>query len=252
MVSQMQLNLNRLLLGILLFVSQSTYAVIGNNTFSMATLEQIPYGFKTSKGQIKGGLFDTMNAIISESGLKASNQLLPPQRLMFELDTGDQLCTLIANTPDTSKHFDLIEPIGISLPAGILPRKGLKLPNYASLKNTIIAVPLGVYFNKQFDRDNALTKIRPLNYSNAIQMLKYKQVDAVAGAIESLRYIAKHGSQLDSDFAPPLILSKLKIYLTCNRSTPDTVRDAMRAAIMTLKKSGKIQKIHQRYSSPKK
>jgi len=250
MASQIQLNLNRLLLGIFLLLPLPAHAVIGNNTFVMATLEQIPYGFKTSKGKVKGRLFDIMNEIINESGLKASNQLLPLQRLILELNKGEQLCTLIAKTFDTAKHFDLIEPIGIKLAAGVLPRKGLKLTNYASLKKSIIAVPLGVYFDKQFDSDNALTKIHSLGYDSAIQMLKYKQVDAVAGAIESLRYIAKHSSLTVSDFSTPLILSNLKIYLTCNRDTPDTVRQAMRAAIITLKKSGKIQQIHKLYSNP--
>jgi len=225
--------------------------VIDNNAFSMATLEQIPYGFKTSKGQIKGGLFDIMNEIINESGLKASNQLLPPQRLILELNKGNQLCTLVANTPHASKHFDLIEPIGLKLSAGVLPRKGIELTNYVSLKNIIIAVPLGIYFNERFDNDNTLNKIHPLGYSNAIQMLKYKRVDAIAGAIETLRYIAKYESLLASDFSPPLILSNLEIYLVCIKDTPYSVRDAMRAAVITLKKNGKIQQIHNQYSSPK-
>jgi len=250
MASQIQLSLKRLLLGILLLLAQPTQAVIDNNTFSMATLEQVPYGFKTSKGQIEGILFDIMNAIIIESGLKASNQLLPPQRLIIELLKGSQLCTLVANTPYAVQHFDLIEPVGLKLSAGILPRKGIKLPNYASLNNIIIAVPLGIFFDERFDNDHTLTKIRPLSYSNAIQMLKYKRVDAVAGAIESLRYIAKYDSLSVSDFAPPLVLSNHKIYLTCYRDTPSTVREAMRAAIITLKKSGEIQQIHKQYSTP--
>jgi len=252
MASQTQLSLNRLILSVLLILSLPVQAVIGNNTFSMATLEQIPYGFKTSKGLIKGGLFDIMSEIIKESGLKASNQLLPPQRLILELNSGSQLCTLAANTSYISEHFNLIEPIGVTLSAGILPRKGLKLPDYASLKNIIIAVPLGVHFDKQFDRDNTLTKIRPLGYSNAIKMLKYKQVDAVAGAIESLLYLAKHGGMSLSNFAPPLVLSNLKVYLTCNRHIPDTVLDAMRTAIIKLKNRGAIQQINKQYSNAQK
>jgi len=236
----------------MLFLSAPAHATIENNIFSMATLEQVPYGFKTSKGQIKGRLFDIMNEIINESGLKASNQLLPSQRLIHELNKGNQICTLVANTPYVSKHFDLIEPIGINLSAGVLSRKEVKLPNYASLKNLIIAVPLGIYFDKQFDNDNTLTKIHSLGYSNAIQMLKFKQVDAVAGAIESLLYISKHSGLAVSDFAPPLILSNLKIYLTCIKDTPNTMREAMRTAIKTLKKKGKIQKIHKQYSSAQK
>jgi len=218
----------------------------------MATLEQIPYGFKTTKGQIKGGLFDIMNEIINESGLKASNQLLPPQRLIHELKNGNQLCTLLANTPYASRHFDLVEPIGLTLSAGVIPRIGVGLPNYASLKNTIIAVPLGIYFDKRFDRDSTLTKIHPLSYSNAIKMLKYKRVDAVAGAIESLLYVAKHDSLSVNDFGPPLVLSNLNIYLTCIRDTPDFIRKTMRAATMTLKKRGQIEQIHRQYSIPKK
>jgi len=252
MTAKIQLSLSRLLLVMLLFSSQPIHAVIDNNTYSMATLEQIPYGFKTSKGQLKGGLFDIMNEIINESGLKASNQLLPSQRLIIELNTGRQLCSLVANTPYNSSHFDLVEPIGLNLSAGILPRKEIKLSDYASLKNIIIAVPLGIYFNEKFDSDNTLTKIRPLSYSKAIQMLKHKQVDAVAGAIESLIYIAKHGSLSESNFSPPLVLSSLKIFLACNRSTPNTVREVMRAAVITLKKKDKIKQIHQQYSRPQK
>jgi len=250
MASQIQLGLKRLLLGIFLLLSQPTQAVIDNNTFSMATLEQVPYGFKTSKGQIEGMLFDIMNAIIIESGLKASNQLLPPQRLILELHKGSQLCTLVANTPYAAQHFDLIEHVGLKLSAGILPKKGIKLLNYASLKNIIIAVPLGIYFDERFDNDHTLNKIRPLDYNNAIQMLKHKRVDAIAGAVESILYISKYSGLSASDFAPPLILSNLKIYLTCIKDTPNTVREAMRTAIITLLQRGKIQLIHKQYSTP--
>ena len=186
MVSHNHLTLNSLFLLVFLFISHTIHAALDNNTYSMATLEQIPYGFKTSNGQIKGGLFDVLNEIIKESGLKASNQLLSAQRLNMELNKGSQLCTLAADTPYAVKNYDLIEPIGLTLSAGIIPRKNLKLSNYSTLKNIIIAVPLGIYFDKKFDGDNNLTKIRPLNYSNAIKMLNHEQVDAVAGAIESL------------------------------------------------------------------
>jgi ABC-type amino acid transport substrate-binding protein len=247
MVSHNHLTLNSLCLLVFFFISQPIHAVLDNNTYSMATLEQIPYGFKTFNGQIKGGLFDVMNEIIKESGLKASNQLLSASRLNRALNQGSQLCTLATDTAYAIRNFDLIEPIGLTLPAGIIPRKTIRLPSYASLKNIIIAVPLGIYFDKKFDKDKTLTKIHPLNYSNAIHMLKYEQVDAIAGAIDSLLYIAKHGSMSESDFSPPLVLSNREIYLTCNKDAPSNVRSALRTAIITLKKEGKIKKIQKKY-----
>jgi len=246
MSTKIKQNLNKLLL-IIFSISPLAHAEIQEHLYPMGTLEQIPYGFQDEHGQVKGSLFEIMNEIIAKSGLRATNKLLPAKRLFLELKTGAQFCALLADTPLVSKYFDLLEPIGVKLAAGVLPKKGVKLSNYESLKQITIAVPLGLYFHEFFDNDKTLTKVNPPKYENAIQMLKYGRVDAAAGAIASLLYIANNEEMSDRNFDAPLILSNLDIYLACFRGTEKTVQEAMQASTVKLKEMGRIQEIYNQY-----
>jgi len=253
MTNVIQQSLYRFLLGIVLLLAPLAYSETMEKNYSMGSLEQIPYGFKEPNGKVRGILFDIMNEIIKQSGLSATNLLLPPKRLINELTRGVVSCSLLADTHYAQMLFDIIEPIGLKLPAGILPKKGVQLPNYEGLKNITIAIPLGIYFDDIFDKDEALTKVHPPQYLNSIRMLKYGRVDAVAGAIPSLLYIAKNEGMTNRDFGTPLILSNHEVNLTCRRSVNNNVREAMQTATKKLKKSGTIQGIimqHPTFISP--
>ena len=99
----------KLLFGSFILLSSLACAEIKEGTYSMATFEQVPYGFLHKDGQIRGSLFEIMNEIIATSGLRATNRLLPSKRLFAELNNGAQTCALLADSPLVLEYFDLLE-----------------------------------------------------------------------------------------------------------------------------------------------
>ena len=206
-------------------------------------MEQVPYGFMNDNGEFEGVLYDVMNQIIEHSNIGDTNIVVPSKRIFLTMSTKKKSCALLANTPDISDSFVLIEPIGYPLLTGILPRAGIKLPNYASLQNRIIAIPLGIYFDERLDKDETLSILRPLKYTNAIKMLKLKRVDAVAGAIPSLLYIAKEEGMSANEFDEPLVFKSFEVMLVCTDDLTQDILVRLKQSVIYLRDSGIIQKI---------
>jgi len=81
-----------------------------------------------------------------------------------------------------------------------------------------------------------------------MKMLISGRVDAVAGAIPALTYIAKtHGLDRDS-FGQPFVYEPYDLFLVCSYDIPPEIRYKLKEALINLKTSGKVQKILKRYS----
>jgi hypothetical protein len=209
----------------------------------MITMDQIPYGFSGINGETTGVLYDILNEIMIESGIEQTNKVLSPMRILATMTNQSNVCTLVADTPEVISKFDLIEPIGYKMSAGVLPRVGAKLLNYSSLKELTIAVPLGNYINEKFNNDNELTIVSSRNYINAIKLLKSGQVDAIAGAISTIMYIGKKEGMTTKDFEQPFLFSQNDIQLVCTNGLTKKTREKLKDAVLKLKSNGEIQKI---------
>jgi len=213
----------------------------------MATMDILPYGFLSPEGQKTGALYDILNEIIRESGIGRVNQLIPPVRIITYMLDNKKVCTIVADVPSVAPNFDLIEPIGYVVTVGILPKVGLTLVDYTDLKHLVIAVPLGVRFNDKFDNDTSLSKVFPPQYINAVRMIKVGRIDAIAGALGSLSYIAKAEGMTAMDFGKPLIFQKNSLYLVCTNGLSKTVRSKLKETVIELKKNKKIKSILKQY-----
>jgi hypothetical protein len=222
-----------------------------NNNITMITMEQIPYGFSGANGKSTGVLYDILNEIMVESGIEQPNKVLSPMRIIATMTNQSNVCTLVADTPEVISMFDLIEPIGYKMAAGVVPRVGSKLLNYSSLKDLTIAVPLGNYINEEFNNDNELTVVSPRNYINAIKLLKNGQVDAIAGAISTIMFIGKQGGMTTKDFGQPFLFSQNDIQLVCTHGLAKKTREKLKDSVLKLKSNGEIQKILSGYFGKK-
>jgi ABC-type amino acid transport substrate-binding protein len=236
---------------LLLTVPVTSNAFNDNNNITMITMDQIPYGFRGTNGRTTGVLYDILNEIMIESGIEKKNEVLSPMRLIATMTTKNNVCTLVADTPEVISMFDVIEPIGYQLTAGILPRVGATLLNYSSLRKLTIAVPLGNYINEKFNNDNKLSIMASRNYSNAINLLKTGQVDAIAGAISTIRFVGKKEGMKTTDFGQPLLFSQNDIQLVCTKGLTKKVRRTLKNAVLKLKSNGEIQKIINGYFDKK-
>ncbi len=216
--------------------------------FNMLTLSQIPYGFVTPEGKATGVLFEILNNVMSLSGVGKSNDIIPFKRVLARIHAKQQFCTIAANTPLTANAFDLVEPIGYKISAGILPAKGINLTNYSNLKNLRIATPLGAYIDERFNNDDSLQKVISSKYENAMKMLISGRVDAVAGAIPALTYIAKTKGLDRNSFGKPMVYDPFDFFLVCSFDIPSDIRYKLKDALIKLKTSGKVQEVMRRYS----
>jgi ABC-type amino acid transport substrate-binding protein len=210
-------------------------------------MDQIPYGYKNEKGNDSGVLFDILNAIMLDSGIGENNTITPTKRLVLKMSSGHPTCSLIANTPDTETSLNVIAPIGYFLKGGILPSINSGITDYKSLQGKIVAVPLGVKFDKLFNDDKNIIKVSPPKYINAMKMLKAGRVDAVAGAIANLKLIAKSIGIANKDLAPAIILMEGEVQLVCSKEVLIATRQRLEKTVTQLKASGEIQTILLRY-----
>jgi len=222
---------------------------IDSEDFLMVTMEHVPYGYVTDTGQDTGIWFEILNEILLESNIDKRNDIVPTKRLLRYINTNKKICTLLADKRVGTDNFELLEPIGQSLTAGVLPRKGIKLVEYDDLKGITIAVPLGINFSDVFDVDKTIKKMRPPQYLNAIKMFAIGRVDAVGGAISVLKQIARQQGLSAEQFDEPFIFQDGDVYLMCSRHIKSTVRGKLRMALIRLKEKGVIRKIINKYFS---
>jgi len=218
------------------------------SSLDMLTLSQIPYGFVTPEGETTGVLYQILNEVMVLSTIGKHNNLVPFKRGLAKIRAKHNFCTIAAGTTESAELFDLVEPIGYQMSAGILPAKGIDLVDYDSLKNLRIAVPLGAYIEERFNSDTNLHKIIPSKFVNAMKMLKSGRIDAVAGTIPALTYIAKTQGMDERSFGKPLIYDPFDLYLLCSYGIPTDVRYKLKKALKDLKAKGRVQQILERYS----
>lgn len=133
---------------IIILLSLSISSAAKDNVI-IVTMEQVPYGFIAAKEKTTGVFYEILNNIIVASDIEQKNKLLPLNRLFTTMTTRQNMCSLIADTPEVVNALDLVEPIGLPLNIGVLPRQGVVLEHYSNLEGLTIAVPLGVYFDER-------------------------------------------------------------------------------------------------------
>jgi polar amino acid transport system substrate-binding protein len=213
------------------------------------TMAQFPYGYKTEKGKLTGIWYDILNKIIQKSGIDIRNEITPTKRIVRYIESNNRMCTLIADKTTTANNTVNLGEIGQVLSAGILPKKGIIIEEYADLQNLVIAVPLGIEFYNAFDNDLTIKKVRPSQYLNAIKMLSRGRVDAVAGAIPILKYIAKLEGISEQGFERPFIFITTDVFLMCTKSVNKIIRNKLKIALFELKEKREIKKILDQYFS---
>ncbi|MCJ8319152.1 MAG: ABC transporter substrate-binding protein [Colwellia sp.] len=237
----------KVLIVILLVVPLHTSATNEDKNISMMTLELFPYGFMNDEGKRDGVLYKLMNEIIVESGVGKSKGVFPAQRLVIQFDKPKGMCTIVLDTPYVEHQLEAVEPIGYSLSMGILPKAGVKINSYLDLRSIIVAIPRGVYVDERFMKDKTMSKAPTSKYYSALQMLKLGRVDAIAGAVQSITYLAKNEEFTTLAFDKPLIFSENEMTLFCNQAVHQDIKKILKNTVIKLKENGKIKKILDKY-----
>ncbi|MDV7340788.1 transporter substrate-binding domain-containing protein [Terasakiella sp. A23] len=224
----------------------SSVAVAQDRGPVLATIQQIPYSFIDKNGREAGYLYDVAKAILREAGYVDDVQMLPLKRMQNELQRGDVSFGILASTPYVVKHYDVVEPLGLNLDAGVLPRAGVEVYSYEDLMGLRIATPFGLKINDRFDNDSTLSKFETKDYNQSTIIMKRGRVDAIAGGVESITYNARiNGYDVDGMFGTPLIFQDYEIALIKQKKFSDEkVIDRLRIAVRRLRDAGVFKEIH--------
>lgn len=208
-------------------------------------MQQEPYSYLDADGKSAGYVFQIANRILKEAGFPQKAQMLPIKRMIRDISSGTADCTIAASSPFARKTFSQIEPIGHPLQVGIVPRKGITLRTYADLEGLRIGVPRGMSIGDPFDSDTNLTKVPTPDYEKSALMLAYGRIDAIMGAVESIRFSAlKKAGLVGEIFGDPLVTQTYPNMLMCNKDLPeDGYVLSLKQATRRLKARGEIQEI---------
>ncbi|MBE7637902.1 transporter substrate-binding domain-containing protein [Sneathiella sp. P13V-1] len=211
----------------------------------LQTIGQEPYSYLVDDNRYEGYHYEIANSILKQAGYKVTAEPPPLKRLIHNLKEGHSDCILAANSPFARKHFIAVEEIGHNLQVGILPREGINPSEYEDLQGLAIAVPQGMTIGEPFDSDTSLIKVSTPDYNQSSLMLKHNRIDAIMGALESIRFSAyKVLPNEQPRYGTPLIIQSLPVALICNKDKIDTeIVKRLKTATQELKANGTIEKI---------
>lgn len=212
------------------------------------TLEVAPWAYRNEvTGDVEGIFPDIVTEIENRTGNKIVITLTPYARIDRELEAGRQDCTMLIREKERDEITDLGELVFYH-PIGVVPHKSLQLKNYEELYDLKISVLRALNVTERFSNDNMLQKEEDTHYEIGLRKMKHGRVDAIAGAIPTIQYLAKKYGMHDL-LGEPLQLSSEPIFLQCShKSKKKDYIDSINKSIQSIKDDLSLDKILDFYS----
>lgn len=153
------------------------------------------------------------------TGHRIAIALEPFARVERELETGEQDCTILMWIEARARVVRRGEDV-YAMPFGIIARKGLPLGGYGDLSALTVAVVRGVAISARFDADPVVAKDVDKDYLTSLRKMARGRVDAVAGALPTIAYIAALNG-FGNALGDRLVLSTVPLALQCSLRSPN-------------------------------
>jgi polar amino acid transport system substrate-binding protein len=156
-----------------------------SQTIKIITIDAPPWVSRSpDTGELHGAFVDVVDELANRTDYAFEITLSPFARVGRELELGVQDCTILAPLP----------------------------PSLTTMGELILKQPLGVIghsnLNIIFDKD----------YATGLRKLARGRVDAVAGAIPTLQYIAR-GAGVEAYLGAPLVLAYIPLNFQCSKKS---------------------------------
>jgi polar amino acid transport system substrate-binding protein len=179
------------------------------------TLEVPPWAYYDNVLNKFVGIFPSLvEEIEKRSGHQIKITLAPYARINRELESARQDCTMLIRDDYRDRETKKGELI-LNHPMGVIAREGLSLNRYEDLKEMRISLLRGSTVSDKFDKDSSLKKDFSTNYNISLLKLKHGRLDAIAGAIPTIQYIAK-GKGLGYILGATLELKSEPVFFQCS------------------------------------
>ena len=197
------------------------------------TLEVAPWAYFDKDSNEYRGIFpDLVSEIEERTGHEIKVTLTPYARINRELGAARQDCTMLISDTERDKITIRGELI-FNHPMGVVGRGSLNLSSYKDLYGIKISLLRGSVISERFTTDEKLEKYYDTDYQISLQKIKHGRLDAIAGAIPTIQYLAKKNG-LGEMLGEPLQLASEPIHLHCAKKSEnikymDDVNNAIRA-----------------------
>ncbi len=212
----------------------------------LITIEVAPWASVNSQSGAPEGAFITIvEEIAKRTGQPVDITLTPFARVERELEAGSQDCTiLIPRDERIVTHGELVS----YHPMGVIAHHRVALEDYDDLYDLRISLLRGSTITPQFDADARLRKEYDTDYPIALRKISRERVDAVAGAIPTILFLAAQEG-LSDYLGTPLVLEQVPLIFQCsNNSLRLDVMDKINSAIVAMREDGTMAAIERKYN----
>lgn len=227
----------------LLLLALPTYCFSQNIKF--ISLEVAPWSYLDEENRQYVGIFpDVIREIENRTGhfIEITMASFSFDRINRELLFGRQDCTIVIEDPIRESYVVVGESL-FEYEMGVIAKKMLPLEEYSDLYNMVISTNRKLIITEDFYTDKKLKKEFDLNYELGLKKIRHGRVDAVAGAIPTIQYLAKKNNIIDI-LGKPLILKLEPISLQCSKKSKNLIfMEDFNEAIKSMKFDGTLKKI---------
>ncbi|MGE5505035.1 MAG: substrate-binding periplasmic protein [Actinomycetota bacterium] len=207
------------------------------------TVEAAPWAaHDTAVGRDVGVFPEVVAELKRRLGVSITVALHPFARIDHDLQSGEQDCTIIVWS-DTRAGF--VERGAALFPhtLGVLARKGVRLADYGDLRPLRLSVLRGLPLGQPFDGDEAISKDYDTDYLQALRKVVHGRVDAVVGALPTLRYLADR-DRIAGLFGDQLVLARPELTLQCSKNSANLdLMPSLNRAIGEMREDGTLDRI---------
>jgi polar amino acid transport system substrate-binding protein len=235
----------------IIFLTLFTFSACVNSVeLKFITLEVAPWAYYDYEENSYAGIFsDVVTEIERRTGftIKIVLSSFGFSRINRELGAGRQDCTMVILQEERKDMVVLGETL-FDHSMGVIAKKGVRLNQYEDLYDLTISVHEVLSVEGQFMDDKRLNKEFDVDYSAGLRKIQHGRLDAIAGAISTIEYLARKNG-MAGVLGKPLVLNQEPIYLQCStKSKKLQYIDGVNKAIRSIKKDGTLEKIINRNS----
>lgn len=211
------------------------------DTVRFITIDVAPWAWSDSTTGEKRGVFpDLVRELERRTGHKIDMSLQPFVRINRELEAGARDCSIVVWVEDNARFLVAGELVS-QHPMGVLARAGVKLTTYEDLRSMTISVLRGAPTDARFDSDHTLRKDFDNDYDQILRKISHNRVDAIAGAMPTIRYLA---AQQGIKLGDSIQLGEFPLVLQCAKSSSKLpLMEDFNKAIRELKNDGTLETI---------
>jgi len=224
------------------------YAETLDNCLSFHVINNAPLGYENEEGEMQGVHWEYLTALEKTTSFCIRKSFLPYPRLWHSIESGNHDGGIVFKS-DSRSHLVEYAVLIRKVKTVVIPANGVSIKDYNDLQNIVIGKTRGTHLSEQFDQDKSLMVIELNNYEQAVLMLKYGRIDAIAGSALVLSYQLKNHEIFDEvDIGNKWVLGEKEQWLQFSKKSKKLDKvGALKQAVEKLQLNGTFDHIMNKY-----